>query len=164
MPAIASRIPALTQYGGAPIIDASGKSIQRPFNNLGGANPFPVSTSKNDPVTTELAWLGVSTSEAPATIKRRGKSTPLADAQREQISKLEGEQLHQILSRIIDRKGWQSLRDDNKRKSISRFRREIEQADRQGSHGCSRISPSLWHSAVRSIGEDDAQGLNAIGS
>jgi hypothetical protein len=65
-------------------------------------NPFP---SLAQP-----APLDVSTSEAPATIKRRGKSTPLTDSQCQQLCEQEGEQLHQIFSRIIDRKGWQSLK------------------------------------------------------
>jgi len=92
------------------------------------ANPFPVSTAKKDQVAMELSRLGVSASEAPGAMKRRGKTTPLTDARRQQLSEQEGERLHQILSRIIDRKGWQNLSDDNKRKSISRLRKEIEQA------------------------------------
>jgi hypothetical protein len=126
--AIASRIPGLTQYGGAPIIDVTGKPIIRPSNNAGATNPFFVSTAKQDPVVNELECLGVSTSEAPASIKRRGKAAPLTDSQRQQLGEQEGQQLHQILSRIVDGKGWQSLSDDNKRKSISRFQREIERA------------------------------------
>jgi hypothetical protein len=47
---------------------------------------------------------------------------------RQQLSEQDSTQLHEILSRIIDRKGWQSLSDDNKRKSIARFRREIEES------------------------------------
>jgi hypothetical protein len=124
---IESRIPGLTNRVPATI-GIDGKPMQRPASALGGANPFPVSTSKNDPVTTELARLGVSTSEAPATMKRRGRVTPLTDSQRQLLSEQEGQQLHEILTRIIDRKGWQSLSDENKRKSIARFRREIEQA------------------------------------
>jgi hypothetical protein len=125
--AIESRIPGLTTRVPA-IIDVTGRPVVRPSNNLGGANPFPASTAKNDPVVTELARLGVSTSEAPATIKRRGKSTPLTDSQRQQLSEQEGQQLHKILDRIVGGKGWQSLSDDMKRKNISRLRKKIEKA------------------------------------
>jgi hypothetical protein len=53
---------------------------------------------------------------------------PLSDSQRQQLSEQEGQQLHRVLARIADGQGWTSPSDDNKRKSIARFRREIEQS------------------------------------
>jgi hypothetical protein len=120
-----SRIPGLTNRVPA-VIDVAGKPVQRSASAVGGANPFPVSTAKNDPVLTELARLGISTSQAPATFKKKGRPTQLTPAQRQQLTQQEGQDLYKTLSRIVDGKAWQSLTDDQRRKQITRFRRQIE--------------------------------------
>jgi hypothetical protein len=124
---IESRIPGLT--GRVPAVtNIAGQEVKRPGSAVGGANPFPVSKTVNDPVLTELARLGVSTTQAPATVKRRGRLTQLTDTQRQQLSQQEGQELYKILSRIVPKKGWQSLNDDQKRGQITKFRRQIEES------------------------------------
>jgi hypothetical protein len=121
-----SRIPGLTSRVPA-VIDVAGQPVKRPASAVGGANPFPISTAKNDPVLSELSRLGISTSPAPASVKRRGTETPLTNAQRQKLSEQEGQELYKVLSRIVPGRGWQSLSDDARRKRISKLRREIEQ-------------------------------------
>jgi len=73
--AIESRIPGLTTAAPA-IIDVTGHSVQRPASNLGGANPFPWTSTKHDPVVDELARLGISTPQPPTQIKWRWQGYP----------------------------------------------------------------------------------------
>jgi len=122
---VESRTPGLTTRVPA-VIDVAGKPLQRPASAVGGANPFPITTAKHDPVLDELARLGVSTSQAPATYKKRGRATELTAAQRQQLTEQEGQELYKALSRIVTGKGWQGLNDDQKRKQITKFRRQIE--------------------------------------
>jgi hypothetical protein len=93
------------------VIDVAGQPVKRPASAVGGMNPFPISTAKNDPVLSELARLGVSTSQAPPSIKRRGKETILTDSQRQKLTEQEGQQLYRRLRRIVLGKGWQSMSD-----------------------------------------------------
>jgi hypothetical protein len=122
---VQSRIPGLTNRVPA-VIDVAGKPVRRPASAVGGANPFPITTAKHDPVLDELARLGVSTSQAPATFKKRGRTTELTPAQRQQLTEQEGQQLYRILSPIITGKGWKGLNDEQRLKQIARFRRTIE--------------------------------------
>jgi hypothetical protein len=121
-----SRIPGLTSRVPAAV-DIAGKTVQRPASAVGGANPFPISESKNDLVLSELARLGVATSQPPASIKWRGKQTQLLDSERQQLAEQEGQELHSRLSQIVGTTGWQRLSDDAKRKRVSEIRRVIEQ-------------------------------------
>jgi hypothetical protein len=124
---IESRIPGLTNRVPA-VVDVAGKPVQRPASAVGGANPFPVSKANNDPVLKELARLGVSTSQAPASVKRRGQTVPLSDFQRQQLTEQEGQELYTRLSKIVSGKAWNSLNDDARRKQITKFRRQIEES------------------------------------
>jgi hypothetical protein len=124
---IESRIPGLTNRVPA-VVDVAGRPVQRPASAVGGGNPFPVTTANNDPVLKELARLGVSTTGAPASIKRKGRVTPLTDTQRQKLSEQEGQELYARLSRIISGRGWGSLSDDRKREQITKFRRQIEES------------------------------------
>ncbi len=123
---IESRIPGLTSKVPA-VIDIAGKPVQRPTSSLGGSNPFPVSQSNNDPVLNELAQLGISTPQAAATVKRRGRVTPLSDSQRQRLTQEENQAVYKVLSRIVPGKGWQSLSDDSKRKQIAKIRKEVDE-------------------------------------
>jgi hypothetical protein len=138
METIESRIPGLTNRVPA-VVDVAGKPVQRPASAVGGANPFPVSKANNDPVLKELARLGISTSQAPASFKRRGQTIPLTENQRQKLSEQEGQDLHSRLSRIVSGKGWQSLSDDAKRKQITKLRRQVEESRPQ------RITRMLQH-------------------
>jgi hypothetical protein len=110
------------------VIDVAGQPVKRPASAVGGMNPFPISTAKNDPVLSELARLGVSTSQAPPSIKRRGKETILTDSQRQKLTEQEGQQLYRRLRRIVLGKGWQSMSDQAKRAKITKMRKEIEES------------------------------------
>jgi hypothetical protein len=122
---IESRIPGLTNRVPA-VVDVAGQTVKRPASAVGGANPFPISKAKNDPVLKELARLGVSTSQAPPSVKRHGQTIPLTENQRQKLTEQEGQELHKVLSKIVSKKGWQSLRDDQRRNQITKFRRQIE--------------------------------------
>jgi hypothetical protein len=125
--AIESRIPGLTSAA-PPIVDITGHLVQRPTSNLGGANPFPFTTAKHDPVVDELARLGISTPQAPTQIKWKGKPTPLSDSERQQFAQAEGEELYKRVGRLVQSHGWQKRTDDQKRKTLVEIHRVIDEA------------------------------------
>jgi hypothetical protein len=122
---IESRIPELTNRVPA-VVDVRGQEVKRPSSAVGGANPFPVSKANSDPVLKELARLGISTSQAPASVKRRGQTIQLSDTQRQKLTEQEGQELYTRLSKIVSGKAWNSLNDDARRKQITKFKRQIE--------------------------------------
>jgi hypothetical protein len=125
--AIESRVPGLTSAA-PPITDITGKHVERPFSNLGGANSFPFTTAKHDPVVDELARLGISTPQPPTQIKWRGKPTQLTDAERQQFAQLEGAELYKRVGRLIQSGVWQRRSDDQKRKALIQLHGMIDSA------------------------------------
>jgi hypothetical protein len=125
--AVESRIPGLTSRAPA-IVDVTGNQVQRPLNNFGGANPFPFTTAKNDPVVDELARLGISTPQPPSQIKWRGKPTQLTDAERQQIAQAEGQEMYRRVAKLIQSGVWQKRSDDQKRKALVELHRMIDDA------------------------------------
>jgi hypothetical protein len=123
--AIESRIPGLTSAA-PPIIDITGHRVQRPASNLGGANPFPWSVSKHDPVVEEMARLGISTPQPPAQIKWKGKPTPLTDAERQTFATSEGQEFYKRVGRLVPSNGWQKRTDDQRRKLLVEVHRVID--------------------------------------
>lgn len=122
---IESRIPGLTTNVPA-VIGPDGKPVRHPAA-VGGANPFPVSTANHDPVLSELARLGISTGQAPNSIKRHGKITELSDTERQKLTEQESQALYEKLGRIVTGRAWQNIPDDIKRKRISGWKKEIEE-------------------------------------
>ena len=55
---VESRIPGLTSRVPATL-DVSGQPVQRPVSGLGGANPYPITSAKNNAAVSEMARLGV---------------------------------------------------------------------------------------------------------
>ena len=102
--------------------------MQRPINNLGGANPFPFTTAKHDPVVDELARLGISTPQPPTQIKWRGKPTPLTDAERQAFPEQEGQELYRRVGKLIQSGSWQKRNDDQKRKALVELHRMLDEA------------------------------------
>jgi hypothetical protein len=125
--AIESRIPGLTSAA-QPIVDITGHTVQRPTSNLGGANPFPFTTAKHDPVVDELARMGISTPQPPTQIKWKGKPTPLTDSERQQFAQAEGEELYKRVGRLVQSNGWQKRTDDQKRKTLVEVHRVIDES------------------------------------
>jgi hypothetical protein len=125
--AIQSRIPGMTSAA-PPITDIAGRSVQRPFNNLGGANPFPFTTAKNDPVVDELARLGISTPQPPKNILwRNGEVTQLSDGERARLSEEEGREFVLRVGRVMKNGAWQGT-DDRKRKALVELHKRINEA------------------------------------
>lgn len=121
-----SRIPGLT--GKVPaVIDASGNAVKRPTNELGGANPFPVSADKSDAVLKEMARLGISTPTPPTSIKYRGKATALTTTERQQIAQQEGQELHARLGRMVASPAWPGIADTLKQKRIAEVKKQIDE-------------------------------------
>jgi hypothetical protein len=125
--AIESRIPGLTSAA-PPITDITGSSVKRPLSNLGGANPFPFTTAKHDPVVDELARLDISTPQPPTQIKWRGKPTQLTDPERQQFAQAEGQELYKRMSRLIQSGAWQRRSDDQKRIALVELHRMIDES------------------------------------
>jgi hypothetical protein len=115
--AIESRIPGLTTAA-PPIVDISGRTVQRPASNLGGANPFGWTSDKHDPVLNELARLSISTPQPPTQIKWKGKLTPLTDLERQQFAQIEGQEFYKRAARLTQSSAWEKRTDDQKRKLL----------------------------------------------
>jgi hypothetical protein len=124
--AVESRIPGLTSAA-PPIVDITGHTVQRPTSNLGGANPFPFTTAKHDPVVDELARLGISTPQPPTQIRWKGKPTPLSDSERQAFATSEGQEFYKRVGRLVQSNGWQKRNDDQRRKVLVEVHRAIDE-------------------------------------
>jgi hypothetical protein len=128
---VESRVPGMT--GRVPAaLDITGKPLQRPVSGLGGANPFPVTTAKNDPVILELARLGIATEPAPKTVKRPGTSKrvvpwTLTPGESTAIQSQDATLLTDWLGKEITRHSWQVKTPDQKRDAIKERREQIAQ-------------------------------------
>jgi predicted ABC-type ATPase len=120
---IEERTPGLTKNVPADI-DVTGQPVQKPVSGLGGANPFPVSTEKNNPVVAELARLGVTVENAPTgpvTVKGVGRkkfavpgTTPTPD-EAVKIQQLETRDFFTLASRAVSNPQWKAVPDDEKK-------------------------------------------------
>jgi hypothetical protein len=119
-----SRIPGLTNRV-QPSLDIAGKPLQRPASQLGGANPFPVTTATNDPVLTELARLGVSTPIPPKTVHQGKTQIELSENERTQLASQEGQLLYRRVSDAL-KTDWAKLTDAQKDISIKKWRVQID--------------------------------------
>jgi hypothetical protein len=125
--AIQSRIPGMTSAA-PPITDIAGRSVQRPFNNLGGANPFEMASDKHDAVVDEMARLGTSTPQPPKNIRMaNGEVIQLTDEERTAFARDEGREFVQSLARVMENGAWQGS-DDQKRKALIRLHDEIDKS------------------------------------
>lgn len=125
---VESRMPGLT--GRVPAdIDVSGQPIKRTPSSFGGANPFPISTQKNNPVLSELARLGIAVENPPAKpINYRGRPIPDGQptpAEALQLQKLETQEFYGIASRMIANPGWSKIPDSSKQKILKEIRTKI---------------------------------------
>jgi hypothetical protein len=102
--------------------------VQRPISNFGGANPFPFTTAKHDPVVDELSRLGISTPQPPTQIKWKGKTTPLTDDERQQFAIDEGHEMYKRVGRLMQSGSWQKRSDDVKRKGLVELHRMIDES------------------------------------
>jgi hypothetical protein len=125
--AIESRIPGLTSAA-PPIVDVTGHLVQRPASNLGGANPFPFTTAKHDPIIEELSRLAISTPQPPTQIKWRGKVTQLSAGERQQFAQEEGQEFIKRVGRVMQSGAWQRRTDDQKRKALVELHRMIDES------------------------------------
>jgi hypothetical protein len=111
-------------------IDVTGKPLQRPVSGLGGANPFPWTTDKNDVVVNELARLGIANQQPPKTVKRPGTSKrvvpwTLTPQEGQQVQIQEAQELYTWLQKRIAAPGWNEKKDDIKRTLIQEERERI---------------------------------------
>jgi hypothetical protein len=124
---IESHVPGLTQKVPA-VRDIVGQPVQRPTSQLGGADPFPITTAKNDPVVNELARLGVSTPALPKAIKQGKKVVTLTDEESEKLAEWEGTQLYKRLSGAIKNQAWKNAPDQRKQAAIKEWNAEFRKA------------------------------------
>jgi hypothetical protein len=96
-----SRTPGLTRNV-PPSLDITGRPLQRPVSALGGANPFMVSTAKNDAVVNELARLGISTPLPPKEVKLGRTKVELSESEQQKLPKQEGQQLYDRLAGVLN--------------------------------------------------------------
>jgi len=122
-----SHIPGMTQNV-PPVQDITGKPVQRPVSQLGGANPFPVSTANTDPVVSELARLGVSTPALPKQIKLGQQTVTLSSDEAEQLASWENKKLYAMVSKIAANPVWKQAPDPQKQQVVKKWTAEIRKA------------------------------------
>jgi len=118
---IESRIPGLTKNV-PPDISLRGQPVKRSASELGGANAFPIVTSKPDPISQELYRLGLVTEAAPksATVKGiRGKRVALPGSKMSSdeartIQQQEESEFYQRASLAINTPSWPEIPDKEK--------------------------------------------------
>jgi hypothetical protein len=116
--AIEARVPGLTANI-PPALDILGRSVQRPASQLGGANPFPWTAAKPDPVVNELARLNIATPQLPPASVKLGRNTiQLTDIERTQLLRQEQEQFFGRLQKIVAEPDWARKPDDAKRRIV----------------------------------------------
>ena len=130
---IQERIPGLTKNVPADI-DVTGQPVQRPASSLGGANPFPVTTDKNDPVTKEMARLGFSVETAPInpmTVRGpRGKKIEVpgsapTPAEAAELQQRETRRFYEAASLAVNNPAWEQVPDVEKKVLLDRLRKLI---------------------------------------
>jgi hypothetical protein len=132
---IQSRIPGLTRNV-PPSIDITGQPIQRPASQLGGANPFPITTQRNNPAITEMARLGLSVENTPQKITqpktglglKRGERAPSTVVNPDEARTLQmqdSQLLTGFLSALVPTDDWRGMTDEQKRAVIKHARSEI---------------------------------------
>ncbi len=119
---IQSRVPGLTGNV-PPQIGITGEPLQAPASRLGGANPFPVSTEKANPVISELARLGITVENLPnKPIKVKGvhgkmvelpNSTP-TQQEATKLQTLETQDAYRRYSLVVQHPQWQQVPDEEK--------------------------------------------------
>ena len=129
--AIETRAPGLTGNV-APLIDITGQPVQRPASALGGINPFPVSLDRKNPVTQELARLGVTVEDLPqpktrrtATGERVSIGTPPSPAEALILQQQETQKFYELIGRSIQNPRWQLIPDPEKKLVISALHKEV---------------------------------------
>jgi hypothetical protein len=131
---IESRVPGLTKNV-PPDIDVTGQPVQRPTSALGGANPFPVTTAKPNPVVDELARLGTPAITAPTTLNIyvNGKKTqiPVSPDEGKQMAQKEQQAFYTLISEHILDPSWVDLSDAGKKKVIARMRAAVRSVTQQ---------------------------------
>jgi hypothetical protein len=124
--AIEARVPGLTSRVPA-VIDITGQPVKRPASSVGGANPFPTTTAKNDPVISEIARLGISTPTPPSKVKLAGKQIQLSEKERQKVAEAEGQDFFQRATKLISQPSWQRKTDDAKRKMLTDTRKQVDE-------------------------------------
>lgn len=125
--ALESRIPGMTEMAPGEY-DVTGQPSQRPFSQLGGANPFPISPEKNDPVLRELGRLGIAQPQPPAAIKTgKDDSTTinLTPDQQAALMKQEGQLFRDRVAKLMAANGYPRRNDDQRRQRINEIHEEI---------------------------------------
>jgi hypothetical protein len=124
--AIEARVPGLTSRVPAAI-DISGQPVKRPASSVGGANPFPVTSTNNNATIKELGRLGISTPIPPTKITLRGKPVQLSQAERQRLAENEGQDYYQRAAKLIAQASWARKSDEAKRKILTDVRRSIDE-------------------------------------
>jgi hypothetical protein len=125
---IEERVPGLTKNV-EPDIDITGQPVKRPGSELGGANPFPVSVDNKNPITAELARMGVVVGPAPQQVIVRRNGVPITYAvspeEGQKIQQAEVQQFYQIMSRVISQPGWKAMPDFDKKLVIDSVHKQV---------------------------------------
>src|SRR5487761_578011 len=130
---IESRVPGLTKNVPADI-DVTGNPVKRAPSSVGGANPFPVTTQKNNPVLSELARLGIAVENPPTkaiTAREGNQVVPIpggqpTPAEALKLQKLETQEFYRIASSVIANPSWSKIPDNDKKVILSNIRKKVD--------------------------------------
>ncbi len=121
---IETKIPGMTARVPASI-DITGQPAQRPLSELGGANPFPISTATGDPVTAELARLAIQTPQPIKQVSAQGHAFAVTPTESEAILQSEGRSLYGMLSTFVHNPSWATLDDETKIGVVKKLRADV---------------------------------------
>jgi hypothetical protein len=133
--AIEAKLPGTTRNV-PPVIDVTGKQVRRPANAVGGMNPFPATSAKNNQGVSEMARLGLTLENAPQKITqpkaglglKRGEKAPSTVTSPEEARSLQSQDAQMLtgfLNELVKNEAWGPMPDADKKDIIKHARSEI---------------------------------------
>jgi len=118
---IEQNVPGLTQNV-PPVMGTDAEPVQRPESELGGINPFPLSTPKNDQAADEIARLGEAAIQPVKTLTISGQRVQLTPDESRTLAQQDEAAFYNYMSQVVREPEYQQLNDAQKTKMTQAVR------------------------------------------
>ncbi|HKV49295.1 MAG TPA: hypothetical protein VJN69_14465 [Candidatus Acidoferrales bacterium] len=121
---VEQNVPGLTHNVPA-VMGTDAQPVQRPESELGGINPFPISTPKDDPAANEIARLGEASIQPVKTITIDGQKVQLTPEESQALQQQDEQTFYDWMSQVVREPEYQQLDDAQKTKMAGAVRQLI---------------------------------------